>query len=244
MVVVMIVIAVGVVVTVVVVHVADDKFVGADGEGVGTGPFEGIGRLEEFGIEVGDAREGEATDVEHAVEGDIAVGGALDAGGRVHAADAVFEGGEFGGGDEVGLVENNDVGEGDLLFDLGGVVEVLDDVFGVDDGDDAVDAVGGFDFVVGEEGLGDGAGIGEAGGFDEDTIEPVLAFHEATEDADEIATHAAADAAVVHLEEFFVALDNELVVDADFTELVFDDGEFLSVLLGQNTIEQGGFTGA
>jgi len=231
MVVVVLVIAVGVVMTVVFVHVTDDEFVGADRERISSGPLERVGKLEEFGVEVGDTREGEATDVEHAVERDVAVDGAFDAGGGVHAADTIFEGGELGGGDEIGFVENDDVGEGDLLFDLRGVVEVLDDVFGVDDRDNTVDAVGGFDFVVGEEGLGDGAGVGEAGGFDQDAIEPVLAFHEAAEHANEIAAHAAADATVVHLEEFFVALDDELIVDADFAEFVFDNGEFLPVLL-------------
>jgi len=50
------------------------------------------------------------------------------------------------------------------------------------------------------------------------------------EDADEIAADGAADAAVVHLEEFFVGLDDELVVDADLAELVFDHGDFLAVL--------------
>ena len=242
--VIVVMIAAGVVVTVIVIDVADDEFVSASRERIGSGPLEGVGRFEEFGIEVGDAGEVEAADIEHAVEGDIAVGGAFDAGGGVHAADAVFERGEFGGGDEVGLVEDDDVGEGDLLLNFGRIVEVLHDMFGVNDGDDAVDAVGSLDLVVGEKGLGDGTGVGEAGGFDENAVESVLALHESTEHANEIAANAAADATVVHFEELFIALDDELVIDTDFAEFVFDDGEFLPVLLRENAIEQSGFAGA
>ena len=81
--------------------------------------------------------------------------------------------------------------------------------------------------VVGEEGLRDRAGIGEARGLDQDAVELVLALHQAFEDADQIAAHGAADAAVVHLEDFLVGIDHEVVVDADLAELVFDDGDFL-----------------
>ena len=59
-----------------------------------------------------------------------------------------------------------------------------------------------------------------------------------------IAPHGAADAAVVHLKQFLLALDHELVVDPDLTELVFDHRELFPVLLGQNAIEQSGFARA
>jgi hypothetical protein len=50
------------------------------------------------------------------------------------------------------------------------------------------------------------------------------------DDADEIAANGAADAAVVHLEDFLVGADDEVVVDADLAELVDDDGEALAVV--------------
>ena len=79
--------------------------------------------------------------------------------------------------------------------------------------------------------------IGKAGGFDEDAVEAIFALHQAAEDTDEIAAHAAADTAVVHFKKFFVALDNKLVVHADFAEFVFDHGEFFPVLFGKDAIE-------
>ena len=70
-----------------------------------------------------------------------------------------------------------------------------------------------------------GPGIGEAGGFDEDVVELALAaFHQVAEDADQVAADGAADAAVVHLEDFFLGADDEVLIDADLAELVLDDG--------------------
>ena len=83
----------------------------------------------------------------------------------------------------------------------------------------------GLELVVGEEGLGDGPGVGKAGGLDEDVVEAIAALHELAEDADEVAADGAAEAAVVHLEDFLVRVDDEGVVDADLAELVLDDGE-------------------
>ena len=224
--------------------VADDELVGAGGEGVNTGPLEGVGGLHEVGVELGRAGEVEAADVEHVLEINGGVLGAVELGGAVHLVDTGFEDIEVGGGDEVGLVEDDDVGETDLFFDLGGRVDVEEDVFGVHDGDDAIEAEGGLHLVVGEKSLGDRAGVGEPGGLDEDAVEAILALHEAAEDADEVAADGAADAAVVHFEKLLVGLDDELVVYADLAELVFDDGEFFAMLLGEDAVEKGGLAGA
>ena len=64
------------------------------------------------------------------------------------------------------------------------------------------------------------------------------------DDAHQIAAHGAVDAAVVYLEHFFVGVDDDLVVDAEFAEFVDDDGVFLAVRLGQNAVEKRGLAGA
>ena len=123
-------------------------------------------------------------------------------------------------------------------------VEVLQHVLGVHDGDDGVEAKVVLHLVVGEKRLGDGRRVCEPGGFDQDAVERVLALEEAAEDADQVAAHGAADAAVIHLEQFLVAGDDELVVDADLAEFVFDHGEFFAVVFREDAIEEGGFAGA
>lgn len=75
-------------------------------------------------------------------------------------------------------------------------------------------------------------------------VELALALHQPVEDADQVAAHGAADAAVVHLEHFLVGADDEITIDAGLAELVDDDRELLAVVFGQNAIEERGLAGA
>ncbi len=98
--------------------------------------------------------------------------------------------------------------------------------------------------LVDEEGLRHRRRIGEAGGLHDDGVELALALHQAVDDAHQVAAHGAADAAVVHLEHFFVGADDEVVVDADLAEFVDDHGVFLAVVFRQDAVEQRGLAGA
>ena len=100
------------------------------------------------------------------------------------------------------------------------------------------------DVLVDEKGLRHRRRIGEAGGLHDDRVELALAPHQPVDDADQVAAHGAADAAVVHLEHFLVRADDQVVVDADLAELVDDHGVFLAVRLGQDAVEQRGLAGA
>ena len=108
----------------------------------------------------------------------------------------------------------------------------------VGDGDDGVELRLAADRFVDEERLRHRRRVGEPGGLDDDGVELALAPHQALDDADEIAAHGAAHAAVVHLEDFLVGADDQVVVDADLAELVDDDGELLPVRLGQDAVQQ------
>ncbi len=48
----------------------------------------------------------------------------------------------------------------------------------------------------------------------------VAPLHQPADDADQVAAHGAADAAVVHLEHFLVGIHDEVVIHAEFAELV------------------------
>ena len=148
------------------------------------------------------------------------------------------------GAHEVGLVEDDDVGEGDLVLGLGRVAQARGEPFGVGDRHHRVEPRRLAHVLVDEEGLRDRRGIGEAGRLDDDRVEPALALHQALDDADEVAAHGAADAAVVHLEHFLVRADDELVVDADLAEFVDDDRVALAVRLAQDPVEQRRLAGA
>ena len=197
-----------------------------------------IGGAEEIGFDVEDAVEIEGTAAEHHVERHRTALGAVQLGIGIDAADARLDFGEFGRRHEVRLVQENDVGEGDLAFRFRRVLQPRGEPFRIGDRDDGVEPGRGADIGVDEEGLGDGGRIGETRRLDDDRIEFAAPLHQPLEDADEIAAHGAADAAVVHLEDFLVGADDELVVDADFAELVDDDGIALPVRLGEDAIEQ------
>ena len=168
----------------------------------------------------------------------------MDLGDRVDPTDPRLQGVEFGWGGQIGLVEQDHVGEGELLHRLVAAVEVLRQMLGVGDRDNGIEAEGGAHVVVGEEGLGDGRRVGEAGGLDQDAIEAVLALEQPAEDPDQVAAHRAADAAVVHLEELLFARDHQLVVHADLPELVFDHRQLAAVLFGEDAVEQRRLAGA
>src|SRR5215510_3301858 len=199
---------------------------------------------EEFRLDLHDAVEIEGVAPQHLRQGDLAALSLVQPGVGVDAADARLHLAERVGLDQVGLVEQDDVGERDLVLRLRRVLEAVLQPFGVGDRDHRVELGLTADIVVHEEGLRHRRGVREPGGFDDDGVELALPAHQPVDDAHEVAAHGAADAAVVHLEHFFVGADDELVVDADLAEFVDDDGVLLSVRLRQDAVEQRGLAGA
>ena len=150
--------------------------------------------------------------------------------------------------DEVGLVEHDLVGEGDLLARLAAFGEAEKDMLGVDHRGHRIEPGSGFHVLVDEERLRDRPWIGEARGLNDDGVERLggrgLALHQALENADQVAAHGAADAAIVHLDNFFIRPDDQVVVDAALAELVDDHGVAFAVILGEDAIEKRGLAGA
>ena len=141
------------------------------------------------------------------------------------------------GGHEVGLVQEDHVREGDLFLHLVRI-PVQEDVLGVHERHDAVDLRLRLHFVVHEERLRDRAGVGHAGRLDQDVVELVAPLHQVADDADEVAANGAADAPVVHLEDLFLGVDDQLLIDADLAELVLDDRDALAVIGGEDVVQK------
>ena len=112
------------------------------------------------------------------------------------------------------------------------------------EGDDGIEPGLGADIVVHEECLGDRHRVGQSGCLDDDGVKPAGAAHQPFDDADQVAAHGAADAAIVHLVDFLVGFHDQVVVDADLAELVDDHGIALAVRFGEDAVEQGGLAGA
>src|SRR5262252_4184391 len=199
---------------------------------------------EEFRLELHDAVEIESITPEHLRQRNPAALGLVQLGVGVDPADARLHFAERVGLDQIGLVEQDDVGERDLILCLRRVLEAVLQPLGIGDRDHRVELGLAADIVVHEERLRHRRGVREPGGLDDDGVELALPAHQPVDDAHEVAAHGAADAAVVHLEYFFVGADDEIVVDSDLAEFVDDDGVLLPVRLRQNAVEQRGLAGA
>ena len=160
---------------------------------------------------------------------------------RVHAPQSLDQRDDFFFRNQVCLREQDAVGESDLLLGLVVFVELQRCVLRIDHRDDRVEQVGLADRLVDEERLCDRCRVCETGGLDDHAFEGQLAvlLLEFTKDADQVATHGAADAAVVHLDDLlFRVLQQDLVVDAHLAELVLDHGDTPAMLLFQDPVEQ------
>ena len=142
--------------------------------------------------------------------------------------------------DEIGLIQEDNIREGDLFLGFMSVVERTEQVLRVNDCHDGVELGVFANILVDEESLGDGGWIGEACGFDQNSVKSAASPHQAFDDADEVAAHATADATVVHFENFFIRIDDEIIVNPNFPELIDDNGVTLAVVFGQNPIEKRG----
>jgi hypothetical protein len=199
---------------------------------------------QEVWIDFGDAVEIKRAEAHDAIQGNVAALHLMQQGRRVDLTDRAFNRCEFVLRDEIDLVQQDHVREGDLLTRFFVVLQLLKHVLGIDDRDDGVELGFRADVGVDEEGLRDWRGLREAGGFHKDGVEAAFAFHQTFNDADEIATHGAANAAIVHFEHFFVSVDDKVVVDPDFAELIHNHGVLFAVLLGQDAVQQGGLARA
>src|SRR6476620_2187487 len=175
---------------------------------------------------------------------DLGAFGAMQPRVRIEPADPRLEFDQFVRRHQVGLVDQDDIGEGDLVLCFRCVLETIRQPLGVCDRYDRVQLEPRTDSLVREECMCDRRRICKPGRLHDDFGDFSFSPHQSVDDPLDVASHGAADTPIVHLEHFFVGVDHQLVVDADLAELVDDDGEFLAVRLGQNAVEQRGLAGA
>ena len=91
--------------------------------------------------------------------------------------------------------------------------------------------------------------VSQASGFNDDPvkIQQTLALFggQQLQGLTQVFADRATDAAVAHLDDVFLRVGHEdVVIDVFFTELVFNDSNFLAVRLGQHALEERGFARA
>ena len=215
------------------------------GQRPGTRPGERILGIKEAGLHLYCTLYVEATNIEQFGDRRVCHRRVVELRHGVHTAEPLFEGVFIVFRDEIDLVDDQLVRESDLGEHLVSLaIEVRADVFAIDERDDAVKLVVFLDVFLHEKGLSDGCRIGHTGGLKHDPVDLSLPVYQLGKNSDEVAANVAADAAIIHLEDFFVGVDNKILVNTDFTEFVFDDGDAQPMVLGQYAIQQRRLTAA
>ena len=160
----------------------------------------------------------------------VAVAGAADARGAVDRPQPALHLGDLAGRDHVGLVDDQHVGERDLLVSAGLPRDVQRQQPRVDQRRQAVEPEAALDLLVHQERAHDRAGVGGPGRLDQDAIVLLAPARDADQRADQIDAHRAAHEAVVHLEDLFVGRDDRRALDGHLAELVLDDEDALAAL--------------
>mmetsp|Transcript_53270 Transcript_53270/g.124867 ORF Transcript_53270/g.124867 Transcript_53270/m.124867 type:complete len:287 (+) Transcript_53270:924-1784(+) len=204
--------------------------------------------LQEIGVDLQLGVQVEAAQVEHLGQGHLAEMRRLDRRTRVHVLEAVDQRVHGGRLHEVTLADEDLVGKAHLHACFLAGVELRVGMLGVDQRQHRVQQIGLGDLVVHEKGLGHRAGVGQAGGLDDDALEIELALAalggQVAQRRAQVLADGAADAAIAHLDDLLVGVRHEDVgVDVLLAELVLDDGDLLAMGLGQHALEQRGFAG-
>ena len=224
--------------------IGQTEFVASGIERIHTSPLERVFRLEKSGTSAEHLVQIEGTEVEYRIDGDVRPLTADDSRHSVHVPEPGLDPVDRLGVDEVGLVQDKNVRERDLFRAFVASAELLLDVGCVDERDDPVQRELCANLVVHEERLSDRTGIGEPGGLHQHVVELVSALHEVAEYANQVSAHRTADAAVRHLEDFLVSVDDQRLIDADLAKFVFDHGDAFAVFIRQYPVQQGRLAGA
>ncbi|MNY36387.1 hypothetical protein D3C86_1708710 [compost metagenome] len=147
----------------------------------------------------------------------------------------------------VGFGQQNAIRVANLRLGDGELVHLFVGVDRIDQGNHAVQQVALAENVMGEKGLNNRAGIGHSGAFDHQTVKfdvaAIAAVEQIQQGIFQLAGAGATDAAIGQGFDLGGAIANQLIVDGNFTEFVFNDGDFETVLFVEDVAQQGGFAG-
>ncbi len=202
--------------------------------------------VEELRVHHEGTLEVEALDVQDVLDIDFGLLAALDGGEGVDGLDALLDADQIFLLNEIDLVQQDAVGEGELLDGLILralrllLIKMLLHMLRINERNDPIKPRELLHFFINKKGLSDGRGVGHTGGLNDNAIKLQATLGDAVtqllQDNDEILTHGTADAAVHHLDELLLGLHlgvllEEIIIDTNLTELVLNDGQLLTVVL-------------
>ena len=168
---------------------------------------------------------------------------------RVHVFKAVLQRLQVLGRHQLRLADENLVRKAHLAACFLAVIELFGRVFGVHQGQYGVEQVRLGHLVVHKKGLRHRSWVGQAGGLYHHAVKVKLAFAlflgQVAQGGAQVLADGAADAAIAHLDDLLGGVGHQnIAVDVFLAKLVFDDGDFLPMRLGENALEHGGLASA
>jgi hypothetical protein len=112
----------------------------------------------------------------------------------------------------------------------------------VDDSDHAAERIAAPNPLIGIQRLRNGCRLGQTGGLDDDGVELIAVLQQLKEASQQVALNRAADTTVVHLHDFVIRGQQQVMVDADLTEFVDDHGNAAAMVRGQDAVEERRFS--
>ena len=146
--------------------------------------------------------------------------------------------------DEVGLVEDHHVGRRDLPDLQLHLLGSREDLLGVDNADDAVEADPVDQRGVVGEREGDPGRLGDAARLQQDVLGPLGPLDDLDHGLGEVVADRAADAAVGEADHVALDIDHEVGIDVDRAEVVDQDADPHPVVAVEDAVEQGRLAGA
>jgi hypothetical protein len=164
----------------------------------------------------------------------------------IHVLEPMLQCIELGVADQIGFGDEDLIGKAHLPACLLSVIELLGRMFGIDQGQNRIQQIALGHLIVHEKSLGDRARVSQTRGLDDHAIKIEFAFAffggQLLQGGAQVFSNGATDTTVAHLNDLFLGLgDQNVIVDVLFSELVFNDSDFLAMGFRQDTLEQGGF---
>ncbi len=162
----------------------------------------------------------------------------------VNAADTGFNGLQRRRAHQIELIEHHHIGKRHLVGRLRAIGQPRLEIQRIHHGHNRIQPRFGLHILIDKKRLSDRRRVGEPRRLDDNPVEFFSPLHQPADNADQIPPHRAADAAVIHLENFLIGLYDKVVIHAQLPELINDHGIFLAMTLGENPVQQRCFTGA
>ena len=183
------------------------------------------------------------THAEEQGQGHLPLHRTQDAGIALDGAELALQGGQPPLLHQIALVQQQQIAVEDLGAGHLPLQQLFAEVLRIHQGDDRIQA-GEIPQITAQEGHRHRQGIRQAGGFHHQVVHRLGALQDSVYRIEKLAIDGATDAAVAELHHLVTGGHHQIVVDADLPEFVHQHRRAQALLVGEDVVQQGGFSGS